>query len=108
MNKSQLAPFERQQRSRLMQLLTNRWIVRGSLTLRSRRCGKPNCRCLQGELHQSLYLTQSQQGKPRQLYVPADWEARIRQAVADYQTAQQLLEDISQLEWQRIQERKEL
>src|SRR2546426_9201777 len=41
--------------------------------------------CTAGELHTSLYLVQSQQGQPRQVCIPKDWEDRVRQAVSDYQ-----------------------
>jgi hypothetical protein len=74
--------------------------------VRSRKCGKPTCRCTTGEVHTSLYLVQSQQGQPRQVCIPKDWEDRVRQAVGDYQEMQQLLEELSQLEWQRVRERR--
>jgi hypothetical protein len=51
-------------------------------------------------------LVQSQQGQPRQVCVPKDWEPRVRQAVSDYQELQQLLEQLSELEWQRLRERR--
>jgi hypothetical protein len=107
MNRVQLHSHERSLRSILAQLVSSRWLLRGSLSLRSRKCGKPTCHCAKGEKHTSLYLIQSQQGQLRQIYVPPDWEARVRLAVVDYQKAQKLLEEISQLEWQRLRERKE-
>ena len=67
---------------------------------------RATCRCTAGELHTSLYLVQSQQGQPRQVCIPKDWEDRVRQAVSDYQEMQQLLEELSQLEWQRVRERR--
>ncbi len=60
-----------------------------------------------GELHASLYLVQSQGGKPRQVFVPKEWEERIRQSVQGYQEIQQLLEELSEVEWQRLLNRKE-
>ncbi len=81
--------------------------MRGTLSIRSRRCGKPGCRCTRGELHVSVYLVQSQSGKPRQIFVPKEWEERVRRAVADYQELQRLVEEISELEWKRLEERKE-
>ena len=98
---------ERSRRSRLAQLIHQRRFLRGTLSVRSRRCGKPNCRCTRGEPHVSLYLVQSHGGKPRQLFVPKSWEDRIRAAVADYQQMQHLVEELSEMEWQRLMERKE-
>jgi hypothetical protein len=52
-------------------------------------------------------IVQSQNGKPRQLYVPKEWEDRVRRAVTDYQELQNLVEEISELEWKCLEERKE-
>jgi hypothetical protein len=55
----------------------------------------------------SLYLVQSRGGKPRQLFVPKAWEDRVRQSVQGYQEIQQLLEELSEIEWQQLLDRKE-
>ena len=102
-----LSAAERHLRSRIAQLLHSCWLLHATLAPRQRRCGKPNCRCTRGQLHSSLYIVQSRQGQPRQLYVPQHWESRVRQAVADYQQLQQLLEEVSELEWKRLQSRRE-
>jgi hypothetical protein len=107
MNRSEFPAMERGRRSRVAQLTHYSRLMRGTLTIRSRRCGKPACRCARGEPHVSLYLVQSQKGKPRQVYVPKEWEDRVRRAVRDYQEMQTLLEEISELEWARLKERKE-
>jgi len=46
-------------------------------------------------------------GKIRQLYIPSRWEERVRQAVADYQELQKVVEELSEMEWQDVEERKE-
>lgn len=98
---------ERARRSRLAQLAHQRRFLRATLSERSRRCGKPNCHCATGSPHTSLYLVQSRDGRLRQLFVPKSWEDRIRQAVGDYREMQQLIEELSEIEWQRLRERKE-
>ncbi|MBI3694808.1 MAG: hypothetical protein HY238_08215 [Acidobacteria bacterium] len=105
-SRPKLSAAERNFRSRIAQLASGRWFLRGTLSHRSGKCGKPNCRCARGELHSSLYLVQSQQGKPRQICVPQAWQARVRQAVHDYQQMQHLIEEVSELEWKRLRERK--
>ena len=105
--RSGMPTVERSRRSRLAQLVHQRRFLRGTLSVRSRRCGKPNCRCARGEPHVSLYLVQSHGGKPRQVFVPKPWEDRIRAAVGDYQQMQQLMEELSEMEWRRLMERKE-
>ena len=42
-----------------------------------------------------------------QVFVPKEWEERIRQSVQGYQEVQQLLEELSEIEWQRLLDRKE-
>lgn len=101
-----LSSAERDFRSRIAQLVSSRWFLRGTLSQRSSKCGKPTCHCAKGELHHSLYLVQSHGGKPRQICVPQSWQPRIRQAVEDYQQLQRLMEEVSELEWQRLKERK--
>ena len=107
LTRSSFSDFERRRRSRLAQIAHTLRFVRGTLSARLGRCGKPNCHCARGELHASLYLVQSQGGKLHQLCVPKAWEARIRQAVENHQEMQTLIEELSQREWQRLRERKE-
>jgi len=107
LSRTHLSAAERNFRSRIAQLAANRRLLRGNLSLRRRKCGKPNCRCASGELHASLYLVHSDAGKLRQIFVPKELEERVRQAVHDYQTLQKFLEEISELEWKRVKQRKE-
>ncbi len=59
-------------------------LIRGSFGTRARSCGRPGCRCAQGFLHESKYLTASQGGKARQVHVPAYDELRVAQGVERY------------------------
>jgi hypothetical protein len=104
--RAKLSVAERNFRSRIAQLASGQWFLRGTLSERSSKCGKPNCHCANGELHQSVYLVQSHAGKLRQICVPKAWRQRVRQAVTDYQEMQRLIEEVSELEWKRLQERK--
>ena len=106
-SRSSLSAAERDLRSRIAQLLHSRWLLHATPAPRQRRCGKPNCRCTRGQPHASLYIVRSRQGRQRQLYVPQHWESRVRHAVADYQQLQQLLEEVSELEWKRLESRRE-
>ena len=107
LSRTHLSAAERNFRSRVAQLASSRRLLRGNLSLRRRKCGKPNCRCATGELHASLYLVHSEGGKLRQIFVPKHLEQRVRQAVRDYQTLQRFLEEISEQEWKRVKQRKE-
>ena len=104
-HRAKLSAAERNFRSQFARLALNRWFLRGSLSERLGKCGKSNCRCARGELHKSLYLVQSQGGKLRQICVPQAWQERVRQAVHDYHKMQELIEEVSELEWKRLKER---
>jgi len=103
--RASMAAKERRFRSQLAQLIDQRGLIRGSLLVRRRRCGKPNCKCARGDGHQSLYLAISQAGRTRQLFVPKEYHAAVRQWVADYHQAQELMEEISRLYWEKVQQR---
>jgi hypothetical protein len=102
-----MSPPERQARSALARLITQRGLLRGNLLERRRVCGKPNCRCARGELHAGLYLVFSEGGKLRQLFVPKTWAARVRQWVRDYHDARRLLEQLSRLYFEKLRQRED-
>ena len=53
----------------------------GSLALTHSRCGRPNCRCAQGEGHPSWSLTFMVDGKKRVERIPGEWVEQIRPLV---------------------------
>lgn len=106
--RSSLPAAERQLRSRLVQLLSSgQGVMRGTLSIRERTCGKANCKCARGEKHASLYIVVSVDGKYKQTCVPKSREAEVRIWVAQYQQMQELLEEISKSYWEKIQNRGE-
>ena len=102
-----MSAAERRARSQLAQLLTQRGVIRGTLLARKRKCGKASCRCAQGEGHESLYLVISENGRTRQLFVPKDWESRVRRWVEDYHRARELMEEISRIYWDKVRNRQD-
>lgn len=93
---------ERRLRSRLVQLLGGRGVLRGTLSVRERTCGKPGCRCTRGEKHEGLYLVFSEKGRLRQIFVPRMQEARVRRWVEQYQEVRALLEELVRLHLERL------
>ena len=63
-------------------------MVQGSFYLLRRKCGKPNCRCANGQLHAAYVLTRSEQGKDRLYMVPKEQRAQVRQWAAEYRRYQ--------------------
>jgi hypothetical protein len=103
-----LPAAERQARSQLVQLLSSgQGMIRGTLSIRERSCGKQTCRCTSGgPKHASLYLVVGNDGKYKQFCVPRSLEAEVRIWVAQYHRAQELLEEISQSYWHKILNRE--
>lgn len=102
LSRSELSATERGLRSRIAQIASGERFLRGTLSERSSKCGKPNCRCANGEGHASLYLVQSHAGKVRQLCIPKALQDPVRQAVREFQEMQRLLQEVSELEWKRF------
>jgi hypothetical protein len=105
--RGKMSAAERQARSQLAQLLSQRGVIRGTLLVRKRKCGKPNCRCAAGEGHESLFLVISEHGRTRQLFVPRDWESRVRLWVGDYHRARELMEEVSRIHWDKVRSRRD-
>lgn len=57
-------------------------MIRGSVVVHRRRCGKPTCRCVAGDArHEATVLSYSEQGRTRFVMLPAAQVAAVRAAV---------------------------
>ena len=56
-------------------------VLPGTLVLGHRRCGKPSCRCAQGEGHASWTLTFMSDHKKRVEHIPADMVEEVQRRV---------------------------
>ena len=106
LSRAELSAAERRLRSRIAQIASGERFLRGTLSERSSKCGKPNCHCADGEGHSSLYLVESDAGKVRQMCIPKTLQDPVRQAVGEYREMQRLLHEVSELEWKRFLARK--
>jgi hypothetical protein len=69
-------------------------VVRGSVVVHRRRCGKANCRCADGvDLHESTVLSYSEAGRTRFVMLPGDQVAAVRAAVERYRAAKNRVEE---------------
>ena len=67
--------------------------LRGTVVTHRRRCGKPNCRCADGELlHERVVLSYSEAGKTRFLTLPEDLVEPVRRATGRYRKERTRLE----------------
>ena len=53
-------------------------LVKGNVYELARKCGKPSCACTQGQLHRSMVLSWSHQGKTRLMTIPSEKLDRLR------------------------------
>ena len=68
-------------------------MVRGTVLVHRRRCGKPNCRCATGEVaHESTVLSYKERGKTKFLMLPEAEVALVRAATDRYRAARARLE----------------
>jgi len=106
--RSKLSTAERQLRSQLSQVIHDGGgLMRATLSVREKVCGKPNCKCARGEKHVALYLVSKQDKQVRQLFVPPSLHSQVRAWVDEYQRVQDLVEQISEMYWTKIQNREE-
>ena len=89
-------------------------LLAGTLYTHRRKCGKPNCRCAGGELHESTVLSYRGQGRPQNISPPPEQVDALRQMTDDYRRVrqaraklvrwqQQLLKLVDELEAVRVQ-----
>ncbi|MDQ6724813.1 MAG: hypothetical protein M3066_01350 [Actinomycetota bacterium] len=69
-------------------------VVRGSVVVHRRRCGKANCRCAEGvELHESTVLSYSEAGRTKFLMLPPGEVPAVRAAADRYRAAKSAVEE---------------
>ena len=84
-------------------------VMRASLITRSIKCGKPNCRCANGEGHKSLYLSSYYNGKTRLDSVPKVYKDAVSQCIKDdYEDITALLTELSRINLELFRRRESL
>jgi len=59
-------------------------LVKGNVYEHARKCGKPTCACAEGQLHRSMVLSWSHQGKTRLMTIPPEKLDRLRAGSEQY------------------------
>jgi len=59
-------------------------LVKGNVYEMARKCGKPTCACARGQLHRSLVLSWSHQGKTRLKSIPPERLQELRRKSEEY------------------------
>jgi hypothetical protein len=81
-----IARTERAREHQLRLLLATRLrLLRGSFVVLGKKCGKAGCACSRGALHPARYLSASEQGRTRMVYVAAAQAATVKGGAERYQ-----------------------
>lgn len=96
-------------RGRLVRsLATLREMLPGSFVERHRQCGKPTCRCADGQqLHHEFLLSVRFEGKARTFHIPAELAESVRHRVELRQNFRQIADRICELNLRRFLRQKE-
>jgi hypothetical protein len=84
-----------------------REMLPGSFVERSRKCGKPNCRCANGEkLHSEFVLSVLIEGKPKTFHIPVQLASEVRSKVEQRKRFEAAAAQIARLNLRRFLGRK--
>jgi hypothetical protein len=97
--RSQLLKAQHQLPQLLEEFLGREPLLPGSLYTLRRKCGKPNCHCNRGELHESTVLSYRGQGRPRNISPPHEQLGSLRTMTHDYRRCRQAR--VQFVRWQR-------
>ena len=78
-------------------------LIRGAYGTRRRVCGNPGCHCARGELHESKYLSATDQGRVRLVHVPASEESKVAAGVDRYRRFQKATARLAHLAKQQLE-----
>jgi hypothetical protein len=80
-------------------------LMRGSLSVVGRKCGKPTCACATTEhRHPARYLSIKQEGRTRLAYISAEQEAEVRLALRRGRRLLGLLDELTQVNIQLLEQ----
>lgn len=64
---------------------SHKTVIKGSVYELKRKCGKPGCKCAQGELHSRMVLSASEKGRTRLRVIPHGFLVEVQIKVRRYQ-----------------------
>jgi len=101
------SPSERRRRI-LARLPPLEEVLRGSVVVRSLRCGKPSCHCAEGDGHLATYLSVTHAGgRTEQISLPAELVPLVERGVATYRAWWAAVEQLSAINRDRIRQQRQ-
>jgi hypothetical protein len=107
MAKKNIGHYKRK-RSQLMRKLSGSVeMLQGSLVKKYVRCGKENCRCVEGEGHGPVfYLSFKEVGRTKLVYVPSKEVEKVKQQLASFKQYKEIGSEIAKLNMEILKIRK--
>jgi hypothetical protein len=81
-------------------------MIKGSVIFREMKCGKPNCKCAQGEGHFYLCICYKEKAKSRTVYVDKEQEAKALVWSRNYKKLKQLLQAQSEINLELLKRKR--
>jgi len=97
--RSQLTQAQQQLPGLLEDCFGREALLPGSLYVLRRKCGKPNCRCTRGKLHESTVLSYRGQGRPQNISPAPEQIDTLRTITDNYRRVRQAR--VKLVRWQR-------
>ena len=98
---------QRDQLLREIRHLAKSNLMRGSLSVVGRKCGRPTCFCAtEDRRHPARYLSIKENGKTRLVYVSADQEAEVRVALRRCHRMLTVVDELTQVNLQLLQQER--
>ena len=83
-NKTQIKKLEQQRQTLMQDLLHTQQMIRGSFGTVTRKCGKPNCWCVEGAGHPVKRITWTEKAHSRTKAIPAEDASWIKTMTDNY------------------------
>ena len=64
---------------------SDRPVIKGTVYELRRRCGKPGCKCAQGDMHARMVVSASEKGRTRLRVIPRGFLVEVQERVRRYQ-----------------------
>lgn len=84
-------------KSRVTKLKAQGPVLSASLVQSGKQCGRPGCRCMEGERHIQNQITFKVKGKTQTVYVPRDLVEEVGEWIEEHKRLRNLTQEISQL-----------
>ena len=78
-------------------------VIKGSVYELKTKCGKPGCKCTQGQLHGRMVLSASEKGKTRLRVIPSGFLVEVQSKVRRYQELRQARKRLVEVHKKMIQ-----